>query len=248
MCWRPWIYCIAAASSIATSNILDVRSLEECMETDFAAAWQAMDTAERAQQSDSYDFRWVPDKARDAAYALLGKTELRAEERGSYEELHERYWLERFAALLRWHSYRQPLCLLLEGAQWLDQGTLKLVFFAIRFLAVSKGRGHPRQVVWVLNHRPKDLEGDALDLVNEQLRSVERMEQAPVSLRLPSFGVEDATELAASMLQLPATDPELRQFIAMMAEKRDMTPLFVEQALWALFSKGALYVEGTRGR
>ncbi len=227
---------------------LELRELLQKQERDFATYWKGLNPAEQEALGDLRHPCWVPDKDRDATYMLLRQAALRPEERSSYEELHERYLLERFAALLRLQSYTQPLCVIIEDAQWLDQATLKFVFFAVRFLSNSKGHGHPCQVVWTINHRPKDPEGDSLDIVNEQLRNVQKLERAPISIHLPSFGVGEATELAASMLQLAPTEPSLRQFMGRMSAKRELTPLFVEQALWSLFSQGVLASSAENGR
>jgi hypothetical protein len=50
------------------------------------------------------------------------------------------------------------------------------------------------------------------------------------------------------MLQLPSTDRALQRFLAQMAAQRELTPLFVEQALWVMFTQGALLSETTPGR
>ncbi len=221
---------------------LDFRDVLQRLEADFTAHYYSLNPEEQAKESDPRNSHFVPDKDRDPAYALLRQVKFNSEERSSYEALHERYLLERFAALLRLHSYGQPLGVFLEDAQWLDQATLKFVFFAIRFLSASKSHGHPCQVVWVLNHRPKDLEGDSMDAVQEQLNSIQHLEQAPISIELRSFGLEEATELAASMLQLAPSNLDLRRFVEKMSAKHELTPLFVEQALWSLFSQGVLEV------
>lgn len=193
------------------------------------------------------DPRWVPERERDPAYALLRQAQIRDEERGEYEALHERYLVERFAAQLRLWSYQQPMCIVVEDAQWLDGTTRKFLFFAIRFLARSKQQGLKPRVVWVFNHRPSDPDGDSLAEFEEQLRSVERLEEAPVRCELRALAEREATELAASMLQLSPEDGKLQRFIAALDSKRALTPLYVEQVLWSLYARGGLEVTGRQG-
>src|SRR5262249_28028659 len=84
--------------------------------------------------------------------------------------------------------------------------------------------------------------GDNVDLVLAQLNSVAQVEQEAISLLLTPFSTTDAVELAASMLQMPSDAQDLNQFVAHLASKRTLTPLYVEQSLWALFSTGSLAV------
>ncbi len=113
----------------------------------------------------------------------------------------EQYRLERFAAMIRLASYAKPLCFIIEDAQWLDRPSLRLLGHTMRYLATSRADGFAPKVVFVVNHRPKE-EGDNLDAVLEELRSVGRIERDPVVIKLGAFSVDDATQLIESMLQL----------------------------------------------
>lgn len=122
---------------------------------------------------------YIPDRERDSDFALLRQTEVPPELRSMYEELKERYNLERFAAQLRLLSCERPQCILIEDAQWLDDATLRAIAHAMRFLAGSRGQGFSCRVAWLINHRSKDEEGDTLETLDEHLRSVARLEQEP---------------------------------------------------------------------
>lgn len=224
------------------------RELQQELDIAYQDELRGLSPEEKSAQHSTEHPRWVPDREQDGAYVLLRQKQIRPEEKTAHDELHERYVMERFAALLRLRSYKQPWCMVIEDAQWLDNATLKYLFFAIRFLSNSKQQGHGCQVVWVLNHRPKDPEGDNLEALEQHLQSVGRMEPEPIRLKLSPFGIGEATELAASMLQLPASDSNLRRLVLALGRKRELTPLYMEQTLWALFVRGVLEERGADGR
>jgi predicted ATPase len=98
------------------------------------------------------------------------------------------------------------------------------------------------RVAWLINHRPKDIEGDHVENLQEQLASLARLEQAPLCMELSPFSAQDAAELAASMLELPASAPEITRLVEALGRQRELTPLYVEQSLWTLFASGSLAV------
>lgn len=207
------------------------------------AAMLAATPEERATWHDPHHQNYIPDSDRDSAYALLRQTELPPEDRPARSELKEQYLLDRFAAEVRSSSYQTPLCFCIEDGQWLDAETLKYLFWCMRFLASSRSLGMPVRVAWVLNHRLKDPDGDCVDQIEAQLVSLTRLEAPPLRIELSPFSQEDATELVASMLQLPAESADVARLVAALALRRALSPLYIEQSLWALFASGSLYVD-----
>lgn len=198
---------------------------------------------------DPGDALYVPnlEQGTDPRFAPLTATNLSEKEQSELGELGEQFRLERFAATIRLASYAKPLCFIIEDAQWLDRPSLRLLGHTMRYLAVSRADGFSPKVVFVLNHRPKE-EGDNLDAVLEELRSVGRLEREPVVIKLAAFSVEDMTQLIQSMLQL--TDQKAAAPFAQAFSERgySLTPLAVEQCLWCLFTGGSLIKRDAQGR
>jgi hypothetical protein len=214
--------------------------LQQHFHAQYEAALRYASPEEISAQHDTHDKTYMPDRSVDLAYALLRQPEIRPEERPAYNELMEQYLLDRFAAEVRLASYRTPLCLCIEDAQWLDAGTLKYVFWCMRVLASSRAKGWPVRVAWVLNHRPKDSEGDNVEQLEAQLASLARLEEVPLRIALLPFSSDDAAHLVASMLQLSPAEADVHRLVETLKSHRELSPLYVEQGLWALFSHGSL--------
>ena len=45
------------------------------------------------------------------------------------------------------------------------------------------------------------------------------------------------------MLQMPAESADVARLVAALALRRALSPLYIEQSLWALFASGSLYVD-----
>ena len=200
---------------------------------------------------DPDDAFYVPDVeyGTDPRYAALRIKQMSDKERAELGELFDRYRCERFAAILRLLSYEQPLCFLIEDAQWLDRASMRLIGAAMRFLAGSRTDGFVPQVAFIINHRPKE-EGDQLDYVLEQIDSAASIEQPALVIELSAFAAEDAQALVASMLGLEGVGQceAAREYVKALAARRALTPLSVEQSLWSLFSDGSLIKRDAAGR
>ncbi len=179
---------------------MPLERLQQHYRSIYAAAMHNAAPDDLVSSRDPHHKNYVPDRERDSAYVLLRQPEIRPEERQMYNELSEQYLLDSFAAQVRFASYKTPQCIVVEDAQWLDPGTIKYLFWCMRYLSNSKGRGMPVRVAWVLNRRPADPEGDSVEQVEEQLAGLARMEAAAERIELVGFSESNACEVVASML------------------------------------------------
>ena len=125
--------------------------------------------------------------------------------------------------LLVRESLTQPVVLIFEDLQWLDEGTQAFLDSLSESLATAP-------VLLLVNYRPE---------YRHEWGSKTYYSQ----LRLDALGLEDAKELLAALLDeanWPVTAASLEPLKQLILEKTEGTPFFMEEMVRALFDNGVL--------
>lgn len=125
--------------------------------------------------------------------------------------------------LLVRESLTQPVVLIFEDLQWLDEGTQAFLDSLSESLATAP-------VLLLVNYRPE---------YRHEWGSKTYYSQ----LRLDALGLEDAKELLAALLDeanWPVTAASLKPLKQLILEKTEGTPFFMEEMVRALFDNGVL--------
>ena len=120
-------------------------------------------------------------------------------------------------------SLTQPVVLIFEDLQWLDEGTQAFLDTLSESLATVP-------VLLLVNYRPEYRHGWGSKTYYSQLR-------------LDALGLEDAKELLAALLDetnWPVTAASLEPLKQLILEKTEGTPFFMEEMVRALFDQGVL--------
>ncbi len=161
--------------------------------------------------------------------SLLGHAEFTAALQQMDPYIREQRSFDIIKQLLVRESLTQPVVLIFEDLQWLDEGTQAFLDTLSESLATAP-------MLLLVNYRPE---------YRHEWGSKTYYSQ----LRLDALGLEDAKELLASLLDeanWTVTASSLEPLKQLILEKTEGTPFFMEEIVRALFDQGAL-VQGMGG-
>jgi hypothetical protein len=164
----------------------------------------------------------------------------RSDSRGAARlpDSHLRQQLHHFGALLLQAAERGPVLVVIEDVQWADVETLELLKLWARSIYAQRADGHQLAVALVLTHRPVAEDGPLAQLVGE-LGGEGRARTVAVE----SLGADATSALAAELLMSPI-DAAVRGACATLFGDRPVTPLYINQILRLLISRGYLTAPG----
>lgn len=155
--------------------------------------------------------------------SLLGHTEFTAALQQMDPHIRQQRTFDTIKRLLVRESLTQPVVLIFEDLQWLDEGTQAFLDTLSESLATAP-------LLLLVNYRPE---------YRHEWGSKTYYSQ----LRLDALGLEDAKELLAALLDeanWPVTAASLEPLKQLILEKTEGTPFFMEEMVRALFDQGVL--------
>ncbi len=155
--------------------------------------------------------------------SLLGHTEFTAALQQMDPHIRQQRTFDTIRRLLVRESLTQPVVLIFEDLQWLDEGTQAFLDTLSESLATAP-------LLLLVNYRPE---------YRHEWGSKTYYSQ----LRLDALGLEDAKELLAALLDeanWPVTAASLEPLKQLILEKTEGTPFFMEEMVRALFDQGVL--------
>ena len=160
---------------------------------------------------------------------LLGHSEFTAALQQMDPHIRQQRSFDTIKRLLVRESLTQPVVLIFEDLQWLDEGTQAFLDDLSESLATA-------QMVLLTNYRP-------------EYRHAWGSKTYYSQLRLDALGMEEAKELLAVLLDeanWTVTAASLEPLKQLILEKTEGTPFFMEEMVRALFDQGVL-VQGMGG-
>ena len=161
--------------------------------------------------------------------SLLGHSEFTAALQQMDPHIRQQRSFDTIKCLLLRESLTQPVVLIFEDLQWLDDGTQAFLDALSESLATAP-------MLLLTNYRPE---------YRHEWGSKTYYSQ----LRLDALGMEDAKELLAALLDeanWPVTAASLEPLKQLILEKTEGTPFFMEEMVRTLFDQGVL-VRGMGG-
>ena len=155
--------------------------------------------------------------------SLLGHSEFVAALQQMDPHIRQQRSFDVIKRLLVRESLTQPVVLIFEDLQWLDEGTQAFLDTLSESLATAP-------MLLLVNYRPE---------YRHEWGSKTYYSQ----LRLDALGMEDAKELLAALLDeanWPVTAASLEPLKQLILEKTEGTPFFMEEMVRALFDQGVL--------
>ena len=155
--------------------------------------------------------------------SLLGHAEFAAALQQMDPHIRQQRTFDTIKRLLVRESLTQPVVLIFEDLQWLDEGTQAFLDTLSESLATAP-------MLLLVNYRPE---------YRHEWGSKTYYSQ----LRLDALGLEDAKELLAALLDeanWPVTAASLEPLKQLILEKTEGTPFFMEEMVRALFDQGVL--------
>lgn len=155
--------------------------------------------------------------------SLLGHAEFAAALQQMDPHIRQQRSFDVIKRLLVRESLTQPVVLIFEDLQWLDEGTQAFLDSLRESLATAP-------ILLLVNYRPE---------YRHEWGSKTYYSQ----LRLDTLGLEDAKELLAALLDeanWPVTAASLEPLKQLILEKTEGTPFFMEEMVRALFDLGVL--------
>ena len=155
--------------------------------------------------------------------SLLGHAEFTAALQQMDPHIRQQRCFDAIKRLLVCESLTQPVVLIVEDLQWLDEGTQAFLDSLSESLATAP-------LLLLVNYRP-------------EYRHAWGSKTYYSQLRLDALGLEDAKELLAALLDeanWPVTAASLEPLKQLILEKTEGTPFFMEEMVRALFDNGVL--------
>ena len=154
---------------------------------------------------------------------LLGHSEFTAALQQMDPHIRQQRSFDAIKRLLLRESLTQPVVLIFEDLQWLDEGTQAFLDALGESLATA-------QILLLANYRP-------------EYRHAWGSKTYYSQLRLDALGMEEAKELLAALLEeanWPVTAASLEPLKQFILEKTEGTPFFMEEMVRTLFDQGVL--------
>ena len=155
--------------------------------------------------------------------SLLGHAEFTAALQQMDPHIRQQRCFDAIKRLLVCESLTQPVVLIVEDLQWLDEGTQAFLDSLSESVATAP-------LLLLVNYRP-------------EYRHAWGSKTYYSQLRLDALGMEDAKELLAALLDeanWPVTAASLEPLKQLILEKTEGTPFFMEEMVRALFDNGVL--------
>ena len=155
--------------------------------------------------------------------SLLGHSEFAATLQQMDPHIRQQRSFDAIKRILVRESLTQPVVLIVEDLQWLDEGTQAFLDSLSESLATAP-------VLLLVNYRP-------------EYRHAWGSKTYYSQLRLDALGMEEAKELLAALLDeanWPVTVASLEPLKQLILEKTEGTPFFMEEMVRALFDQGVL--------